>query len=94
MFVLSLLGTLLSLAAYALARSSTGSSVLVILEPKLKQADYSLFFDGLRGNLTFSGLENKGADIMSQNAGMSSRSAHQKMLDQSCSCMMIPNSLT
>ena len=47
--LLSLLGTLLSLAAAALARSSTGSSVLVILEPKLKQDDYSLFFGGLRG---------------------------------------------
>ena len=32
-----------------MGRSSTGSKVLVILEPKLDQADYSLFFGGLRG---------------------------------------------
>jgi len=30
------------------ARSSTGDSVLVIVEPK-KQNSYNIFFDGLRG---------------------------------------------
>jgi hypothetical protein len=38
-------------AAVALvgARSSTGDEVLVVLEPALKQEDYSLFFGGLKG---------------------------------------------
>ncbi|KAF8589687.1 Dolichyl-diphosphooligosaccharide-protein glycosyltransferase [Ramaria rubella] len=45
---LPLLGSLLSLVAATTARSSTGPSVLVILEPKLEQADFSLFFGGLR----------------------------------------------
>jgi oligosaccharyltransferase complex subunit beta len=38
-------------AALALvsARSSTGDEVLVVLEPSLKQADYSRFFGGLQG---------------------------------------------
>jgi hypothetical protein len=31
------------------ARSSTGDEVLVVLEPGLKQADYSQFFGGLKG---------------------------------------------
>jgi oligosaccharyltransferase complex subunit beta len=38
-------------AAFALvsAKSSTGDEVLVVLEPSLKQEDYSLFFGGLKG---------------------------------------------
>jgi len=32
------------------AKSSTGDSVLVIVEPK-KQNSYNIFFDGLRGKL-------------------------------------------
>lgn len=31
------------------AKSSTGDSVLVILDNKLNRSDYSLFFDGLEG---------------------------------------------
>ena len=31
------------------AKSSTGDSVLVILDSKLNRSDYSLFFDGLEG---------------------------------------------
>lgn len=31
------------------AKSSTGESVLVILDNKLNQSDYSLFFGGLKG---------------------------------------------
>ncbi|KAF8528177.1 Dolichyl-diphosphooligosaccharide--protein glycosyltransferase subunit WBP1 [Hysterangium stoloniferum] len=56
MRLLPLIGALLSFGAACLGRSSTGSSVLVILEPKLAKEDYSLFFDGLteRGyELTF-----------------------------------------
>ncbi|QRW00899.1 oligosaccharyltransferase complex subunit [Ceratobasidium sp. AG-Ba] len=34
--------------SYVSAVSSTGNSVLVILEPKLKQEDYSTFFNGLK----------------------------------------------
>lgn len=33
------------------AKSSTGDSVLVILDNKLNRSDYSLFFDGLEGTL-------------------------------------------
>jgi hypothetical protein len=44
-------------AAVALvgARSSTGDEVLVVLEPALKQEDYSLFFGGLKGQSVRSG---------------------------------------
>lgn len=35
-------------ASSVYAKSSTGDSVLVIVEPK-KQDDYNIFFDGLRG---------------------------------------------
>lgn len=35
-------------ASSVYAKSSTGDSVLVIVEPK-KQNDYNIFFDGLRG---------------------------------------------
>ncbi|KAJ8454128.1 hypothetical protein ONZ45_g19425 [Pleurotus djamor] len=38
----------LSLAALAHARSSTGDSVLVVLEPSLEQDNFSVFFNGLR----------------------------------------------
>ncbi|KZT11101.1 dolichyl-diphosphooligosaccharide-protein glycosyltransferase [Laetiporus sulphureus 93-53] len=57
--MLSLWPLLLSLAYLAhsvLARSSTGDSVLVVLDPGLKRANFSTFFDGLeeRGfELTF-----------------------------------------
>jgi hypothetical protein len=37
------------LLAGAHAISSSGSSVLVLLEPKIKRDDYSLFFAGLQG---------------------------------------------
>jgi oligosaccharyltransferase complex subunit beta len=45
-------------AAVALvgARSSTGDEVLVVLEPALKQEDYSLFFGGLKGQSVRSGV--------------------------------------
>ncbi|KAF8311567.1 Dolichyl-diphosphooligosaccharide-protein glycosyltransferase [Clavulina sp. PMI_390] len=54
MKVAAVVGSLFVAGAYAL--SSSGSSVLVLLEPKLKRDDFSLFFGGLeeRGfNLTF-----------------------------------------
>ena len=41
--------SLLAFAVSVLGRSSSGSKVLVVLESKLDQADYSLFFDGLKG---------------------------------------------
>lgn len=40
------------LVSGAHAISSSGSSVLVLLEPKLKRDDYSLFFNGLEGSLS------------------------------------------
>ncbi|KAB5592117.1 Oligosaccharyltransferase complex subunit beta [Ceratobasidium theobromae] len=54
--VLGLLSVAWYAASYVAAISSTGNSVLVILDPKLKRDDYSTFFNGLkkRGyNLTF-----------------------------------------
>ena len=47
--LLCALVSLLVLSLGAVGRSSTGPKVLVVLEPKLDQADYSLFFDGLKG---------------------------------------------
>lgn len=35
------------LASYVNAKSSTGNSVLVVVEPK-RQDDFSMFFDGLK----------------------------------------------
>ncbi|KAG8758548.1 oligosaccharyl transferase glycoprotein complex, beta subunit [Ceratobasidium sp. 428] len=54
--LLGLLSAAWYAVSYVSAISSTGNSVLVILEPKLKREDYSIFFNGLkkRGyNLTF-----------------------------------------
>ena len=42
----------LGLTSWATAKSSTGDSVLVILEPKLQKDNFSIFFDGLRGMYT------------------------------------------
>jgi oligosaccharyltransferase complex subunit beta len=47
----ALLAQLLALAALSIGRSSTGDSVLVVLDPSLKQEDYSLFFNGLKSML-------------------------------------------
>ena len=47
---------LFAYAASAFAKSSTGDSVLVVLDPTLDKANYSIFFDGLKKNgyeLTF-----------------------------------------
>ena len=47
---------LFAFAASAFAKSSTGDSVLVVLDPTLDKANYSIFFDGLKKNgyeLTF-----------------------------------------
>lgn len=47
---------LLGLAASAYTKSSTGNSVLVVLEPTLDKDNYSIFFNGLTENgydLTF-----------------------------------------
>ncbi|TFY70199.1 hypothetical protein EVG20_g2806 [Dentipellis fragilis] len=52
----TLLAPLLALLAVAHAKSSTGDSVLVVLEPKLKKEDFSIFFGNLEKqgyNLTF-----------------------------------------
>ncbi|KAH9918369.1 dolichyl-diphosphooligosaccharide-protein glycosyltransferase [Epithele typhae] len=51
-----LLFSVLALASLALAKSSTGDSVLVVLDPSLRKEDYSIFFGDLekRGySLTF-----------------------------------------
>ncbi|KAI0028193.1 Dolichyl-diphosphooligosaccharide-protein glycosyltransferase subunit [Vararia minispora EC-137] len=52
-FGCAILFTALAYAAQALAKSSTGDSVLVVLQPSLKKEDYSLFF----GNLEKEGYE-------------------------------------
>ena len=47
---------MLGLAATVVAKSSTGDSVLVVLDPSLDKAGYSTFFQGLTDkgyNLTF-----------------------------------------
>lgn len=46
---LTLLGSALLCISAALAKSSTGSSVLVVFDPKLEKEHYSLFFSGLEG---------------------------------------------
>ena len=38
------------LASYVNAKSSTGNSVLVVVEPK-RQDDFSIFFEGLKSEL-------------------------------------------
>lgn len=38
------------LASYVCAKSSTGNSVLVVIEPK-RQDDFSIFFEGLKSEL-------------------------------------------
>ena len=43
-----LLALSLANALYVAAKSSTGDSVLVVVDPK-KQDDYSIFFNGLKG---------------------------------------------
>lgn len=45
----AVVASLLVVGAHAI--SSSGSSVLVLLEPKLKRDDYSVFFNGLQGAL-------------------------------------------
>ena len=42
-----LLLPVLALASFALARSSTGDSVLVLLDPSLKKENFSIFFGDL-----------------------------------------------
>ena len=42
---------ILACVAQAFARSSTGDSVLVILEPSLKREDYSIYFRNLESVL-------------------------------------------
>ncbi|CAL1703321.1 unnamed protein product [Somion occarium] len=48
MFVRWALLLVLGLVSWATAKSSTGDSVLVILEPNLDKDNFSIFFDGLR----------------------------------------------
>jgi hypothetical protein len=46
--LLGLLSAAWYAVSYVAALSSTGNSVLVILDPKLKREDYSTFFNGLK----------------------------------------------
>ncbi|RDX51551.1 dolichyl-diphosphooligosaccharide-protein glycosyltransferase [Lentinus brumalis] len=46
-FLRQLLLSVLALASLALARSSTGDSVLILLDPSLKKEDFSVFFGDL-----------------------------------------------
>ncbi len=43
------------LASLVTAKSSSGDSVLVVVEPK-RQDDFSIFFQGLKGKRTYAGL--------------------------------------
>jgi len=43
-----LLALAVGLATFANAKSSSGDSVLVVVDPK-RQDDYSIFFEGLKG---------------------------------------------
>ena len=55
------------LALSAVARSSTGDSVLVVLDPTLDKTNYSVFFDGLtqRGfDLTFRAPKDVGPAVI------------------------------
>lgn len=45
----SLLLPLICLAVLVNAKSSSGDSVLIVLEPTLQKADYSIFFTSLTG---------------------------------------------
>jgi hypothetical protein len=49
----SILIGLFGLAASALARSSTGDRVLVVLESGIAKSDYSSFWSSLEGKLSF-----------------------------------------
>ena len=44
---------LLGFAALAQGRSSTGNSVLVVLQPSLKREDFSIFFGDLESEAHF-----------------------------------------
>ena len=46
-FLRTLLLPLLALTSLALARSSTGDSVLILLDPSLKKENFSIFFGDL-----------------------------------------------
>ena len=46
-FLRTLLFPLLALTSFVLARSSTGDSVLVLLDPSLKRENFSIFFGDL-----------------------------------------------
>lgn len=46
-FLRGLLLPLVALAGFACARSSTGDSVLVLLDPSLKRDNFSIFFGDL-----------------------------------------------
>ena len=48
-----LLLPVLALASLALARSSTGDSILVLLDPSLKKENFSVFFGDLESAHTF-----------------------------------------
>jgi oligosaccharyltransferase complex subunit beta len=48
-FLGSVLVSSLVLAGKVLAKSSSGDSVLVLLDPSLDRANYSIFFGGLEG---------------------------------------------
>lgn len=45
--VLAIVGLVVGLSSVSHAKSSTGDSVLVLLEPSLKKENYSTFFNGL-----------------------------------------------
>ena len=47
LFLRSALVSCLALLGSVLAKSSTGDKVLVLLDPSLDKADYSVFFNGL-----------------------------------------------
>ena len=50
-FLRKLLLPVLAVASLALAQSSTGNSVLVLLDPSLKKENFSIFFGDLESTL-------------------------------------------
>ena len=56
-FLRTLLFPLLALTSFALARSSTGDSVLVLLDSSLKKENFSIFFGDLES--TWSNLSSR-----------------------------------
>jgi oligosaccharyltransferase complex subunit beta len=52
----TLWASVLALGTLCAATSSSGSKVLIVLEPALAKKDFSIFFNGLEGDFTLQWL--------------------------------------